>query len=349
MKSMWLSIALTVVFSVSASSYRTVATIPVGDTPNDIAITPDGKFAYVANQGGNVTVLNLMTNTVVTTINDASFSAPYTATMNPAGTKVYITNVHGTVVTIISVATNTVIDTITGFQAPSGMVIMPNGITAYVTNFGVDSDGTSVSVVNLNSNTVTGTIYVGLAPAALAITPDGAYVYVSNYGNGNAGTGTVSIIKTSTNQVIKTLMGFSGPYFIAITPDGSKAYVTNFGSYGFVSFGTTVMVINTRSNTILTTIPLGMQPCGIAATPNGNFVYVSHFDSVDSGSGIVYGQGPINIINTQNQQVLGRVLVAGRAPTAIAINPDGTRAYVANYADDTVTVIDITDDMWLNV
>ncbi len=331
----------------AATSYRTIATIPVGDVPNDIAITPDGRFAYVANQGNAVSVLDLATNTNIKTISDISFNSPYTVTMNPSGTKVYVTNVNGTTVTIISVATNTVIDVIAGLNGPCGMVITPDGNTGYVANFD-NALATSVSIVNLNTNTVTGTIYVGLAPAALAITPDGAYVYVSNYVDGEAGTGTVSVIKTSTNRVVKTLMGFSGPYFIAITPDGSQAYVTNFGSYGLTSVGTTVMVINIRSNTVVATIPLGISPCGIAATPNGNFVYVSHFDAVNSGSGPVYGQGPINIINTYNQEVLGRVLLAGRAPAAIAISPDGTRAYVADYADDTVTVINISDEMWLN-
>ena len=40
--------------------------IEVGTEPNGIAITPDGKSAYVVNAGsGNVSVINTQTNQVV--------------------------------------------------------------------------------------------------------------------------------------------------------------------------------------------------------------------------------------------------------------------------------------------
>ena len=95
---------------------RIVATIPVGQNPAAIAITPDNRFAYVANNnnngmvGGNtVTVLNIQNNTAVQTISDASFNEPYTVTINAAGTKAYVTNSNGATITIIDIATNTVI------------------------------------------------------------------------------------------------------------------------------------------------------------------------------------------------------------------------------------------------
>src|SRR3990167_6724591 len=94
---------------------RLIATIGVGDTPAGIAITPDGRFAYVANNnndgivgGDTVSVIDLATNTVIKTISDASFAEPYTVTINAAGTKAYITNSNGTTITIIDIATNTV-------------------------------------------------------------------------------------------------------------------------------------------------------------------------------------------------------------------------------------------------
>ena len=46
-----------------------VATVPVGLSPEGVAITPDGKNAYVANSGsGTVSVIDTATNTVAATV-----------------------------------------------------------------------------------------------------------------------------------------------------------------------------------------------------------------------------------------------------------------------------------------
>ena len=159
---------------------RVVATIPVGDAPNGIAITPDNRFAYVANNnndglvnGNTVSVLNLENNSVAEVITDVSFNEPYTVTINAEGTKAYITNSAGSTVTIIDIATNTVSGVITGFDGPSGFVITPDGTTAYVNNYGAaggvgSGNSTTVSIVDLETNTIVGAIKVDRAPAGLA-------------------------------------------------------------------------------------------------------------------------------------------------------------------------------------
>jgi len=344
-------------------SKRVVATVAVGDAPAGIAITPDNRFAYIANDnnddlpnGNTVSVLDLKSNTVVATISDASFNQPYTITINAAGTIAYVTNSNGATISLIDIATNQVIGTINGFDGPSGMVISPKGGNiAYVNNYGGpivgSGNGTTVRVVNLNTNTIIGNpITVGLAPASLAITPDGAFVYVLNYVDGNVGTGTVSIIRTSDNTVIGTIPGFSGPFAIAITPNGKYAYVTNFGSNNFSPVGTTVSVIDLKSNTVSASIKLGTQPSGIAITPNGRLAYVTNYNTLYLGpdfTNLTAGPGTVNIIDIATNTVLCPVLVAGASPDAIAISSDGTRAYVSNYSSNNVSVINISDRMWL--
>lgn len=205
---------------VAADEPKLVATITVGQNPAGIAITADSLFAYVANNNNNgipgadsVSVLNLTFNTLQQTIHDSSFNEPYTVTINPAGTKAYVTNSFVTTVTIIDTATNTVSGVIDGFDGPSGFAITPDGNFAYVNNYGAglnSGNGTTVRLVNLDTNSIVGPpIVVGQAPAALAITPDGAFVYVVSYVDGNLGTGTISIIKTSDNSVqLNAITGF---------------------------------------------------------------------------------------------------------------------------------------------
>src|SRR5258708_26093231 len=49
---------------ISTSTDTVIATIPVGQFPKDIAITPDGSKAYVTNyQSNNVSVISISTNT----------------------------------------------------------------------------------------------------------------------------------------------------------------------------------------------------------------------------------------------------------------------------------------------
>lgn len=340
-----------------------IATIPVGLNPAGLAITPNNLFAYVANNNDNsipgadnVSVINLCTNTVVATINDPSFNQAYTVTINAAGTLAYVTNSNSTTVTIIDIATNTVSGVINGFDGPSGLVISPNGTTAYVNNYGgpegvQSGNGTTISVVNLATNTIVGTITVGLAPASLAISPNGEFVYVINYVDGNPGTGTLSVIQTSTNSVVATIPGFSGPFSIAITPNGQFAYVTNFGSNNFAPYGRTVSVVSLASNSIVATITAGIQPSGVAITPDGRHVFISNYNTLYLGpnyTDLTAGTGTVYSIDTATNRLSGPMIVVGASPDAIAITSNGARAYVTNYTSNTVSVLNILERMWLN-
>lgn len=348
-----LFLSLTNLYAVAPNTV--VATITVGVTPDGLAITPDSRFAYVANNnnygipnGFTVSVLDLTNNLLKQTISDASFSEPFTVTINPAGTRAYVTNSNSTTISIIDLATNTVIGVIGGFDGPSGMAITPDGNLGYVNNYGAagglgSGNGITVRVVDLVANAIVGApIVVGLAPASLAITPDGKFVYTINYVDGNPGTGTMSIIQTSTNTVVGTIPGFSGPFGIAITPDGKFAYVTNFGSNNFEPIGTTVSVVDLHSNTIIATVNLGIQPSGIAITPDSRLAYASNFNTLYAGAmftNLTPGQGTVNIIDIATNTVLPPIIAVGESPTAMRIAPNGEFAYVTNFAYNTVSVI----------
>lgn len=332
-----------------------VATMNVGITPAGIAITPDNHTAYVANNNNygiagadSVSVLNLKNNTLAHTINDPSFNEPYTITINKKGTRAYVTNSNSTTITVIKTKTNEVVAVIDGFDGPSGMAITPKGDYAYVNNYGGpegvgSGNATTVRIVDLKTNTIIGDpIEVGLAPAALAIAPDGKFVYVMNYVDGNPGTGTMSIIRTSTNQVVNTVTGFSGPFAIALTPNGKYAYVTNFGSNNFAPIGTTVSVVNLHNYTIKTTIDLGIQPSGIAITPDGRFAYATNYNTLYAGENftdLTAGQGTVNIIDTDKNEVISPTIAVGQSSANIAISANGKYAYVSNYTSNTVSVI----------
>ena len=100
-----------------------VATIPVGQYPNGVAITPDGAHAYVANQGdGTVSVIDIARNKVVATIRVGA--GPVGVDITSDGTHpsehdgrrhqplAYVTNLVDNTVSVIDTARNKVVTTI---------------------------------------------------------------------------------------------------------------------------------------------------------------------------------------------------------------------------------------------
>ena len=84
-----------------------VATVPTGSQQIHVAITPDGKFAYVTNLvGESVSVINTSTNAVVATV--ALGHRPGEVAITPDGAFAYVTTGSNGVV-VIRTATNRVV------------------------------------------------------------------------------------------------------------------------------------------------------------------------------------------------------------------------------------------------
>jgi len=332
---------------------RVINTIPLGVNPAGLAITPNGKFAYVANNNNygipgqdSVTVIDLQKNQVVTTIFDSSFNQPYDVTISD--NKAYVMNSNASTISIINTDINKVTGIINGLDGPSGMVITLNKKFGFVNNFGGPNgkgggNANTISVIDLSINKVIQEIQVGLAPANLAISPDGKKIYSANYETGNPGTGTVSIIDVITRVVIGTIKGFSGPFNIRITPNGLFAYVSNFGSNNFYPFGNTVSIINLKTNEISKTLTLGIQPSGIAISPNGKRVYVTNYNTL-YGKPITFnnltaGQGLVSIIDAEKQIVCSKTIEVGLSPANAIVSLDGTKLYVTTYTGNALYAI----------
>src|SRR5229473_2812131 len=180
---------------IDTATYSVVATIPVGQYPAGVAITPNGAFAYVANfNSNNVSVINTATNSVTATVTVGT--NPLGVAIAPNGAFAYVTNWTSNSISVISTATNTVAATVAVGSPAWGVAITPNGAFAYVTN-ACDS---TVSVINTATNAVVATVGVGGQPENVAITPDGFFAYTSNFMMGN-----LSVIDTATNGVVDTV------------------------------------------------------------------------------------------------------------------------------------------------
>jgi YVTN family beta-propeller protein len=114
---------------IETASNTVIATFAVGseilDTPQGIAITPDGSRAYVTHlDSGIVSVIDTVSNTVIATISVGSGSGPHAVAITPDGTRAYVTNVFGNTVSVIDPMSNMVIATVP-VACPTGIAITP--------------------------------------------------------------------------------------------------------------------------------------------------------------------------------------------------------------------------------
>lgn len=127
------------VIDTAANKVVTTVALPVGSFSLGVAVTPDGKHAYVTNSNfgsnpGTVTVIDTATNKVVTTIALPVGSFPSGVDVSPDGEHAYVANTGSGTVSVISTASNMVVATVTVGISPHFVAVTPDGIHAYVTN-----------------------------------------------------------------------------------------------------------------------------------------------------------------------------------------------------------------------
>jgi YVTN family beta-propeller protein len=268
-----------------------VATINVGGSPYEVAISPNGEQVYVTNLSGNdVSVIETANNAVVATIPVGQ--APQSVAFTPKGTEAYVANSLSNNVSVIDTASQTVVATVPVQSGPVGvaMALTSNGTFAYVSNSGSNT----VSVIAVSSSTVVNTIQVGSAPAWVAVTPNSSLAYVDNSGSNN-----VSVISVANNTVTATIPVGVGPVGAAFTPDSTSAYVANSGS-------NTVSVIATASSDVVATIPGFNDPVLVAITTDGATAYVTNRNAND-----------VSVVATATNTITGTIAV-GSGPNGIA-------------------------------
>ncbi len=280
---------------IDTATNMVVAVLGAPFDPVAIAVTPDGKRAYVvfsySTGQGAVVVSDITTNppSLVAQIS-VGFAPTGGIAVAPDGKHAYVTNQgdggdgDGSV-SVIDTASNIVVATVLVGQIPQRVAVTPDGKHLYVT-----MDRGSLSVIDTASNTVAATVAGGGGRVGLAVTPDGKHVYAGN-----------AVIDTASNTVVA---GITGGLEVAITPDGKHAYFTDGTVPG------TVSVFDTFTNTMVgTPIPVGDRPIGVAVTPDGKHAYVTNDASTT-----------VSVIDTATNTVVATVPV-GNAPFGVAIVP----------------------------
>lgn len=132
-----------------------------------------------------------------------------------------------------------------------------------------------------------------------------------------------------------TLVLFPAVFLTACRPHDFPQYPPNYREFAYVTNGAsgTVTVLDVVNVRVDREIPVGQNPVAVAASPTRNEVYVVN-------SGTQYTQGSLSVINAENNKVAATIALH-RQPVSIDLDSDGSLAYVANSASNTVSVIDL--------
>ena len=202
------------------------AVAPVGEHPHEIVLSPDGRFAYVsdngtmrieqAGSGGNtVSIVDLAARRKVGEISLGRFRRPHGLALDAKSGLLAVTTELPDQLVLVDVAARRVVRTVDTQGKTSHMVALGrDGRFAYVSNSG----SASVSVVDLRSGAVK-VLATGARPEGSMTSRDGRRVYVCN-----REAAAITIIDTATNEVAGTIATGKGPVRIAETPDGKLVY-----------------------------------------------------------------------------------------------------------------------------
>ena len=276
---------------------------------------------------------------------------------------------------IIDLATNTVVATAPLGDYPQGVAVNPAGTAVYVGNTGSND----FTVIDTVTHTAT-TLPAGLTPCGVTVHPNGRFIYLANADFLGQGVSTVWVLDRATNTMIDEIICGNGSIAVVVHPNGKVAYVANIldgtiavfdtnthevidtivleavgseemsrpvpivvhseGTYVYVAnrAGPTLWAINTATHEFVAR-PFGNRHVGIGINPSGTLLYLPSFEDTDPN---LPPQGKtVDVIDAKTLELV-TTIDGFDAPLDVSINPDGTRLYVTNLNADTVSVIDAT-------
>lgn len=184
------------------------------------------------------------------------------------------------------------------------------------------------------------------SPADIVFSATGDTAFVSDFNSGFvSGSGRITMVDTRSMQVIGTITLINPeapfpprlPHGLLISPDRSRLFVTNAGS-GNVSvvhlaeMSQSLITLDTTGNS--TTSETNPYLCDL--TPDGRYLFVTDYRP---------GAQNVFVIDFQADSTKpSRVIPIGGRSVHVAVSPDGRYAYVCNFTNHSVEVIDIMDN-----
>jgi YVTN family beta-propeller protein len=206
---------------IDVASGRQMQVITGSGTMFRVVVAADGQRAYATESDGKLLVINLVTRTLVTTIqipNDANGLA-----FGAGDSLLYVTSMRGPLSTV-NVKNNTVVRTWSSSGLLQDVVVSPDGGTLYVAH----EDG-GIEVLNAATGAVASRISTGAGVFGLKLAPDGRSLYATQ-----PSAGQVLVIDRTTGQIVRTFSVGGIPRRVAFDRATGRALVSN--EFGWLDY-----------------------------------------------------------------------------------------------------------------
>ena len=301
---------------------KVIKKIDLGGNPFAVAVSKNSKFVYVTDP------LNQMVYKISAEENRVTkkfpVTDPYGITVTPDGKTLYVTNYLHSGVYAIDANSGEIVATLSLSSAahPRCPVVTPNGAEVWVDG----GDAACIYVIDTSSNTLGSFRTNDLAvPTSIAFSPDGSLAYVSDLQN-------QTIVEFNLSGVEQGLVHLSyGPTWCRVNVKTGVLYADR--PYNVDSDIPAIFQFTVLSSGV-DTVTTSEIPSYFSVTKNGKYLYVpfAHASTTQIGDTVV-------MYNTKTLEPVGKPIKVGNQPEFVAVAPNGKRAYVSNFADGTVSVI----------
>lgn len=265
--------------TVTVLNARTLAiqsVINVGQFPEQIAFSHDGRQAFVTNStDATVSVINTVRRAVQQTVDLSGIPMTFPYGISAAANgKVFVTSIGGASTKTIAVlcaehhAPVSICGTIEAPVFTGGTALTPHDKLLVVTRGQVEDGPPEVTLISPVTNQITGDLSLNRPGAAqsVAVSPDGRFAYAAIFG-GPGGVWVIDLANQKTVTVVPTPdIGMVG---VQVSPDGRFVVATDF-------LLNEVSVISTAANRIVANIPVGPEPNGVVFSADGCRAFVAN-------------------------------------------------------------------------
>ncbi|WP_259053540.1 YncE family protein [Methylohalomonas lacus] len=232
------------------------------------------------------------------------------------GSRAYVTHPEQGQVSVIDTAQRQVLRSIDVGGMPFGIAVDEGThrrlllVTDWQRNALVFVDPQRGAVIDL--------LATGDAPTGIAVDERNRRLYVANRDSG-----TITVLSADTPELFATIEAGRAPYALQLSASGGRLYVADPG-------GNEVLTIDTSSHAVSGHGEVGHAPYALALTPDEQRLLVTS-----------QGDDMLSILAPDRDLEKLAGIEVGRDPEGVAVASNGQRAWVANWFDETLSLIDL--------
>lgn len=250
-----------------------IATVPVGQHPHELGISPDGKYAYTTDngtmrvehqgKGGNtVSIVDIAARKRIGVISTEKFRRPHGLDVDPRTGYLAVTTEAPDRVLLLDPGKKKLI-----------RVFDPNGKTTHMVRFGPSKSGAeyafasnsgmfTMTAVQLSTGAIK-SIPTGERPEGAVLSPDGKELYVCNRESDS-----ITVIDVSRQAAITEIKTGKGPVRIAATPDGRTLVYALMHDHK-------IELADVATRRPIAQIPVEGDPISLHLSPDGKLAFAA--------------------------------------------------------------------------